>query len=235
MLNYSIVTTSSVHSETSLLSSSPSLSSARIKRVVSLSCDEDGSSSSRRRESNNNSNNNVTFSNNKNKHENDSNIHDHNNPTAVPNKRRRFMRRGSRCPSMFTVLPTTIINDPDDDDDDKIQPKFYYSSPSAVVVVDCNSRHSYSNSHSRQEDDDDDEFVSYYRCSTRRLPITAPPRITNTISPNNHFSPASSKKSSESMSRKMASLIIKANNIMDSPSYSPSRKSKDYFVKHNRR
>ena len=218
-MNYSIDNTSSVHSETSLLSSSPSLSSARIKRVVSLSCDEDGSSSSRRRESNNNSKNNVTFNNNKNKHENDSN-----NPTAVPNKRRRFMRRGSRCPSMFTVLPTTIINDPDDDDD-KIQPNYYYSSSSAVVVVDCNSRHSHS--HSRQEDDDDDdEFVSYYRCSTRRLPIThtAPPRIINTISPNNHFSPTSSKKSLESMSRKMASLIIKANNIMDSPSTSPSRK-----------
>ena len=229
MLNYSIVNTSSVHSETSLLSSSPSLSSARIKRVVSLSCDEDGSSSSRRRESNNNSKNNVTFNNNKNKHDNDSNIHDHNNPTAVPNKRRRFMRRGSRCPSMFTVLPTTIINDPDDDDDDKIQPNYYYSSPSAVVVVDCNSRHSHSHSRQEDDDDDDDEFVSYYRCSTRRLPIThtAPPRIINTISPNNHFSPTSSKKSSESMSRKMASLIIKANNIMDSTSSSPSRKRKD--------
>ena len=42
--------------------------------------------------------------------------------TQNPNKKRRYMRRGSHCPSMFTALPTSaalMMNDDDDDDDAK--------------------------------------------------------------------------------------------------------------------
>jgi len=42
--------------------------------------------------------------------------------TQKPNKKRRYMRRGSRCPSMLTTLPTSaamMMNNDDDDDDAK--------------------------------------------------------------------------------------------------------------------